>query len=1003
MSDTKRLFPDLPDKTDSIHTNAASGPPPRVPEVVSQQSLGSLRLFPNTGFHQHFFPLVTVNEVQNSRKLLAHNAKIVFDEKKTCVNDQAMSPELVEKIIEALRRLVKTEPDWRNRSAITDQAPWLKAWYGIREIKVPLPNDPTQHRIYPIVGIWVAIETNLGSRQRGFVIRESSPPTDLEIRAADTGRQEVAPYVFENLASVKGSRKISVTIATDDSFFNFGHISLDWLTPAGEKAIDVDLIVDFGNTRSAVLALEHIAESPSLAPICKPVPFCSREETFDGYKDFAYGGTLADSWLLLKQPHFESGGNESLEISDWEFRQIQVTTGVWPLRKTATKLALDKVTYRAPQLFSALSPVLIGDAARRELLELDLTSGGKLFLSSPKRYAWDTDPSDNPGDDNWHMVRNGGHNREAAKLGIPKLECQMLRFMPADGSDWDIDNPPNQWPMHKRPVPSPKNPQYPRSDSLAWTALAILENAFRVINSEPWRSGTKPFTPRALRDIVVTYPSGWTAGEISAYRAKWQKAINVFCLTNYHSSNGEACPRLNLRLQMDEAVASQLPIVVSEIRKVGDDGNKWLNAIGRGERNNSRLRAMTIDIGGGTTDISIVEYSDRFVGKGVELDARVLFKDCNSAAGDQLRKMIIERVLLPRIIGNRENLNLDLLQAFLSGIQATLADYAKWSRFTRVLFLPIVNRWLSDLGRNQKEDFTMTDIFETNEDGTILDEFNAEARRRVGVDLLPATQSLGVVPHRNAIRECIKDCFGRRFLSLAKFVAAFECDLVIVSGKPSELPDIRSLLEEALPILPSRIIFALGYRCGAENWPLSSDGRVQDAKFVTVVGAALHQAIRSNLINNWSIDINEDRQAFSQNYWGVPDGTNLSPTILEPGQRQSRARLIIGSQIGRKLLPGDSRPEPIYVLRWRDPKLRRTPNCVMEIEFTRESASDGSESLQILRANGERRPLPGEPDGEMVAVTEEDIELKLCTLQDGGQYWLDTGRFQVDWNRRGEA
>lgn len=1003
MSDATKLFPDLPNLPDAVSSDAVPEAPPRMPKVVSQQSLGSLRLFPNTGFHQHFFPLVTLNEVQNSRKLAAHGAKIVFDEKNTCVSDQSLAPEMVGEIVGALRQLVKTEPDWRKRSAIAETTLWLKAWYGIREIKVSLPSDPTQYRICPVVGIWVAIETNVGSRQRGFITRESSPPTESEIIAADVARQETPPYVFENLASVKGSRRIDVSIATGDSLVNFGHLSLDWLTPAGEKAIDVDIIVDFGNTRSAVLALEHIPDSPSLAPICKPVPFCSREETFDGYKDFAYGGTLADSWLLLKQPHFESVDNESREISEWDFRQVEVTTGVWPLRKITTKLMLNKVTYRAPQIFSALSPVLIGDAAKRELLDLDLTSGGKLFLSSPKRYAWDTDPSDNPGDDNWHMVRNDGYTREAARLGIPKLECQMLRFMPADGSDWDLDNPPNEWPQHKRPVPSPKNPQYPRSDSLAWTALAILENAFRVINSEPWRSGTKQFTPRTLRDIVVTYPSGWTAGEINAYRAKWQKAINIFCLTNYHSANGEASPRLNLRLQMDEAVASQLPIIISEIRKVGDDGNKWFNAVGRGEKNDSRLRAMTIDIGGGTTDISIVEYSDRFVGRGVELDAKVLFKDCNSTAGDQLRKMIIERVLLPRIIGNRENLDVDQLQAFLSGIQATLADYAKWSRYTRVLFLPIVNRWLSDLGRNQKNDFTMTDIFETNEDSTILEDFNAEARRRVGADLLPPTQSLGVGPHRDAIRECIKDCFGRRFLSLAKFVAAFECDLVIVSGKPSELPDIRTLLVEALPILPSRIIFALGYQCGAENWPLSPDGKVQDAKFVTVVGAALHQAIQSNLINNWSIEINEDRQAFSQNYWGVPDGTKLNPMILEPGQRQTRTRLIIGSQIGRKLLPGNSSPEPIYVLRWRDAKLRRTPNCVIEIEFARIAAEDGSESLQIRRANGERRPLPDEPAGELVPVTEDDVELKLCTLQDDGQYWLDTGRFQVDWNRRGEA
>lgn len=131
--------------------------------------------------------------------------------------------------------------------------------------------------------------------------------------------------------------------------------------------------------------------------------------------------------------------------------------------------------------------------------------------------------------------------------------------------------------------------------------------------------------------------------------------------------------------------------------------------------------------------------------------------------------------------------------------------------------------------------------------------------------------------------------------------------------------------------------------------------------------------------------------------------TKLNPRILEPGKRQAKSRLIIGSKIGRKLLPGDSTPEPIYIVRWRDPKLRRSPNCVMNIEFSRTTFDDGSESLEILRANGERRPIPGENQDELVPVEEKDIELKLCTMQDEEQYWLDTGRFEVEWNRRGEA
>lgn len=969
-------------------------------KAISQQTLGELRLFPDTGFHQHFFPLVTRTASQNAAALARHGIQLLLGDGTGFVLDDKVDSQAVTKIVQWLRQLIGTQPDWRQRPCLVDPPEWLKGWYGVRELKIPIDNAPGEYRKVEVIGIWMAVETNLGTRQRGFTTRESHPPTEAEIESAERLRLLPPPYVFEHLASVRGSRQIEVVVGTADKRFDIGHVSLHWLTPAGQNAINVDLIVDFGNTRSAVLALEHIQNSPSLAPICKPVPFCSREETFDGFADFGYDGTLADSWLLLKQPHFESGGSGQSEIPDWDFRQFEETTGVWPLRKTVTKLSLDRVTYRSPQIFSSLSPVLIGNAARRELLELDLTTGAKLFLSSPKRYAWDTDPANQAGDLDWHMVPSGGYDREAMRLGNRKLECRMLRFMPADGSDWELKNPPNRWPQHKRPVPSPIHPQYPRSDSLAWTALAMLENAFRVINSEPWRRGNQPFSPRKLREIIVTYPSGWTAGEIEAYRAKWQKAINVFCLTNFPGDPDQITPSLHLRLQLDEAVASQLPIVVSEIRKAGDDGNKWFAAMGRGEGVSARLRAMTIDIGGGTTDISIVQYADKFIGRGVELDAKVLFKDCNSVAGDQLRKMIIERVLLPRVIGNRANIDSDLLKTFLSGVQTTIADYAKWSRFTRVLFLPIINRWLSDLKQTEPVDFTMTDLFETNEDGSILESFNDEARRRVGVDLLPPDQSLGLAQHREAVRQCIRDCFGRPFLSLAKFVAAFECDLVIVSGKPSELPEIRSLLEEALPIMPSRLLFALGYRCGADNWPLSADGRVQDAKFVTVVGAALHQAIRSNLISNWSIEVQEDRKAFSENYWGVPDGIRLNPTLLCPGERHGSHRVMTNSLIGRKLLPGDSNPELIYKLRWKNRELWNSSNCTVDVRLERVRDDNGAESLRLTRATGSRNPLPTEPQDEKIPFDENDLELKLCTLQEDGKYWLDTGRFEVDWGRR---
>ena len=58
------------------------------------------------------------------------------------------------------------------------------------------------------------------------------------------------------------------------------------------------------------------------------------------------------------------------------------------------------------------------------------------------------------------------------------------------------------------------------------------------------------------------------------------------------------------------------------------------------------------------------------------------------------------------------------------------------------------------------------------------------------------------------LAECIGQNFAGLFGSLAKVVEAFDCDLVLVSGKPSELAALRNLLRAELPLLPQRILFA---------------------------------------------------------------------------------------------------------------------------------------------------------------------------------------------------
>ena len=181
-------------------------------------------------------------------------------------------------------------------------------------------------------------------------------------------------------------------------------------------------------------------------------------------------------------------------------------------------------------------------------------------------------------------------------------------------------------------------------------------------------SDSLSFVPRRFRKVLVTYPSGWTDREVETYRKCCEDALDIFSAVNVR--NGVSSP---LRLELvkreqspDEAVAGQLPFLFSEtIRYPGQTVGDWIATMGRhrgGEDSADTIRVMNFDIGGGTTDISILEYRDcGQAGTGInDLSNKLLFKDGQSLAGDDLLKRIIEKVILYVTQTAKERLSLDM-------------------------------------------------------------------------------------------------------------------------------------------------------------------------------------------------------------------------------------------------------------------------------------------------------------------------------------------------------
>ena len=132
-----------------------------------------------------------------------------------------------------------------------------------------------------------------------------------------------------------------------------------------------------------------------------------------------------------------------------------------------------------------------------------------------------------------------------------------------------------------------------------------------------------------------------------------------------------------------------------------------------------------------------------------------------------------------------------------------------------------------------------------------------------------AVEGVKLTIDRDALVECIDETFSNLLSTLAGLCGRHRCDLVIVSGKPSELPRIRELMLRKFPVLPQRILHVKSFPAG--SWyPFKHMGsdRITDAKTCTVVGAALFQDICNGNLGNFTIRPSEKSELSRRFCWG---------------------------------------------------------------------------------------------------------------------------------------
>jgi hypothetical protein len=398
--------------------------------------------------------------------------------------------------------------------------------------------------------------------------------------------------------------------------------------------------------------------------------------------------------------------------------------------------------------------------------------------------------------------------------------------------------------------------------------------------------------------------------------------------------------------------------------------------------------------------LSIVDYKNNpdAVAGAVDLQATLLFKESSAVGGDILVKKIIEEVLLPSL--GRDFVHDEVKRAqFEEVFKLKEQQKEKWKRVVRLVLIPKVIQWLSLLANKN----TDPEEHNRNDDGSLV--FDAqglldlkEFAKGVGLQTWNLNEDTPILYGIENINKAIRATFERLFNNFAKIIARFEVDLVVVTGKPSELPAVEKLLYECLPIMPNRIISAKGYP--VDTWyPFERHGEIYDAKTVTAVGAALHRAILDGKIDKWKISFKVAEGMSMRNSW-VPLGRRRE--VLLRGDDQSKTLdLPIGLRIGKTLLHGAQKPDPVYIFTWKDSRASRNwPQTNVRVKLERvsppmtqdRSLSSEAEYMQITEASGEITV-----DGERIEIGLQHVELKLNTLEESA-FWMDEPGFKVRWN-----
>ena len=659
--------------------------------------------------------------------------------------------------------------------------------------------------------------------------------------------------------------------------------------------------------------------------------------------------------------------------------------------------------------------------------------------SSPKRYLWDKEPYVYQ----WKYISS--EENEFGPLRAIDYEGLMQQFH-------------NDGQFAADPQKMGDKSCYSRSSLMTFCFLEILLQVRLQINSYEFRKANgNEHRKREIKRVILTCPTAMTKEEQITLRQCMEDASIVLKRFYAHTYNKpydkkndkdrmEIIPsvidlsfdatQLDQRRSWsyDEATCCQMVYLYSELRRYLGNADEFFETYGRKRNNDTTptLNIATLDIGAGTTDIMLCKYvsnSDH------SITPEPLFWESFKLAGDDLVKRIIVDALLDSpqpdypnasgiIAAKLQSIGVanvsEKMNHFFGDTQRMHALEKRMRKEFMIQVLQPICSALLELLRQDKPEETLSfdDFFPRNKPSKELLDFFA---KQMGFRF----ENLTITYSPKFLNEIVRRVFEPEMRKWAALFHAYQCDVVLLSGRPCSLPQMYQIMKRLYPVSPDRLISMNNYRVG--SWyPGSNDvGHFTDNKSMVAVGALIaYLAENGKLAQHFKLTTNllKTKVLPTTDYIGLLNHqTGMRESFLTPKKNTADLSIRAFPQaLGAKQIDIAGYPSNmLYSLKLNEKAikelaqkrlLKRKPE--MEGKISPDVLSDEMEKiihdihsatpLQITfereyQEDKERIKITSVSDknNNTTTITPDLLELKLQTWSEESTNWLDSGIFKL--------